>query len=305
MSDLAPLATAVSIAFLVLGLSHHYLKQGLSRDGRLLSCYASLLLPALALAFGLAHLADDMVSQHAGWCIALLILMGMGGTGGLALLGFCWQQGRIEQQGNLLAEPAPEPIQEIVSRLSKQLGIRTPVIHILPTQYSIAFTVGIGWSRIYLGQWFLTHLTMVELEQVLAHELAHIQRQDNLIALFSTFFLGATFFLPTSWWAFRQLLWEREFAADELAVSLTGKPVALARALVKVVNPEYVPAPILGLLHLDTVEQRVQNLLRLHHSPGTYAVRRLEKIGLISLITLIPFPLAWLVFDLPHLLHLP
>lgn len=305
LASFAPLGTAVSIAFLVLGLSHHYLKQGLSREGRLISCYASIFLPAVALAFGLAHLADDMVGQHAGWCIAFLVLMGMGGTGGLAILGFCWQQSRIEQQGSLLAESASPSVQQSISQLSRQLGVKTPVVHILPTQRSMAFAVGIRQPRIYLAQWFLDHLTTVELEQVLAHELAHIQRQDNLIALSSTFFLGATFFLPTSWWAFRHLLRERELAADELAVRLTGKPIALARALVKVVNPEYALSPIPGLLQVNTIEQRIQNLVRLHQSPSIQAITQLEKIGLISLITLVPLPLAWLLFDLPHLLHLP
>jgi len=179
------------------------------------------------------------------------------------------------------------------------------VVHLIPTQCSLAFVVGVYKPRIYLARWFLDHLTPRELEQVLAHELAHIQRQDNLIALASTFFVGATFFLPSSWWAFRSLLHERELAADEVAIRLTGKPAALARALVKVVNPAYIDSPLPGFLQVDTVKQRVHNLIRLHQSSASLPASRLEKLGLLSLVILGPAPLAWLVFELPHLLHLP
>ncbi len=304
-ASLAPLATAAVIALVVWGGAYRCLQQSLIRDHRLLSCYISMFIPSLALAFGLGHLAEDMIGQHAGWCASLLILIGMSAMGSLALLGSLGQQQRIDTQGTKFALSSPLFVQQIVAKLAGQLGLTPPQVKILPTQRALAFVVGIRQPKVYVSQWFLDHLTQVELEQVLAHELAHIHRRDNLIALVSTFFLGATFFLPSSWWGFRHLLRERELAADEIAVSLTGKPAALARALVKVVDPEYSQVPIPGFLHRDTLEQRIKNLVRLHQAPSHCSNTRREHMGLVGLILLGPLPLGWLVFDLPHLLNLP
>jgi hypothetical protein len=44
----------------------------------------------------------------------------------------------------------------------------------------------------------------------------------------------AFFYLPTSWAAYRQMQREKELACDDLAVSLTERPLALASALAKV-----------------------------------------------------------------------
>jgi Zn-dependent protease with chaperone function len=149
----------------------------------------------------------------------------------------------------------------------------------------------------------------VELEQVLAHELAHVSRSDNLIALVSTAFLGATAFLPSSWSAFRYLLRERELATDELAIAVTGKPIALARGLLKVVAPISPPSPppiaAAGLLEAAMVEERVENLVRLHKN-GSKPIKLFgEKTYLLGLTVLTPLLLAWLVLELPHLLNLP
>jgi Zn-dependent protease with chaperone function len=306
-ASLAPLGTALAISLLVFGSSAYCLQQSQDRDRRLLSCYATIFIPALALAFGLGHLVEDMAGQHVhlGGCPLFFLLMVMVGLGVLAMLGFLGQQWRIEQHGKLLALPAPVAVEQTVHQLAQQLNLTPPIVHILPTQRAVAFVAGIQKPSIYLAQWFLDQLTPLELEQVLAHELAHIQRRDNLIALFHTLFFGATVFLPSSWWAFRHLLQERELAADELAVRLTGKPAALARALVKVVTPEYALTVVPGFLQLATIEQRVQNLVRLHQLPTTAIDAGFEKVWLVGLIVFGHLPLAWLVFDLPHLLHLP
>ncbi len=302
--QLVPLATAGVIILLALGTAYICLKFSHDRNQRLLSYYASLFVPALALGFGLGHLSEDMLNQHAGWCPALGLLAGMITLGLWSGLGFLWQQWRIEHQSSPLALVAPAFVTQIMAELAPDFALAPPVIYILPTQTSLAFVVGLYRPRIYLAQWFLDQLTPIELAQVLAHELAHIRRRDNLLALISTIFWGATLFLPSSWWAFSRLLSEREFAADELAVNLTGKPAALARALVKVVAPNCPHLPITGFFQAGTLEQRVENLIRIHQEHRVVDSKP-EYIGLITLTLLIPLPIAWLIFDLPHLLRLP
>jgi Zn-dependent protease with chaperone function len=199
-------------------------------------------------------------------------------------------------------------MQQTVERLASSFGLtKVPEIYTLQVDHPIALTIGITRPRIYISQWFHSHLDEVELEQVLAHELAHVSRSDNLIALVSTAFLGATAFLPSSWSAFRYLLRERELATDELAIAITGKPIALARGLLKVVATPSSPPPIAaaGLLEAAMVEERVENLVRLHKN-GSKPIKLFgEKTYLLGLTVLTPLLLAWLVLELPHLLNLP
>lgn len=271
--------------------------------------YVTLLVPATVAVLALAHLHDDMRGLHANaLCLPLWFLTAMGilSTGFVA--GFFFQQSRFEKKLICWSTPVPLSMQQTVERLASSFGLtKVPEIYTLQVDHPIALTIGITRPRIYISQWFHSHLDEVELEQVLAHELAHVSRSDNLIALVSTAFLGATAFLPSSWSAFRYLLRERELATDELAIAITGKPIALARGLLKVVATPSSPPPIAaaGLLEAAMVEERVENLVRLHKN-GSKPIKLFgEKTYLLGLTVLTPLLLAWLVLELPHLLNLP
>ncbi len=267
--------------------------------------YVTLLVPALAVVLALVHLHDDM--HPSTLCLPLWLLTAVGILSMGFVAGFFVQQNRFEKQLICWSAPVPLAMQQTLQRLAPSFGLaQVPKLYTLQVDHPIALTIGIARPRIYISQWFHDHLDEVELEQVLAHELAHVSRGDNLIALVSTAFLGATAFLPSSWSAVRHLLRERELATDELAISITGKPIALARGLLKVVAPMS-PPPIAaaGLLEPAMVEERVENLVRLHKN-GPKRIKLFgEKTYLLGLTVLGPFILAWLVLELPHLLNLP
>ena len=227
--------------------------------------YVMLLVPATVAVLALAHLHEDMRGLHANaLCLPLWFLTAMGSLSTGFVAGFFFQQSRFEKQLICWSTPVPLSMQQTVQRLAPAFGLtKIPELYMLQVDHPIALTIGITRPRIYISQWFHSHLDEVELEQVLAHELAHVSRSDNLIALVSTAFLGATAFLPSSWSAFRYLLRERELATDELAIAVTDKPIALARCLLKVVDPMS-PPPIAaaGLLEAAMVEERVENLVR-------------------------------------------
>ena len=63
-----------------------------------------------------------------------------------------------------------------------------------------------------------TELGPSELEAVLAHELAHVARRDNLIAAIVHAIVTVFWFHPLGWWMERRMLEERENAADELVL---------------------------------------------------------------------------------------
>ncbi len=60
-------------------------------------------------------------------------------------------------------------------------------------------------------------------EAILAHELAHVRRHDNLTAVLHMLVEAAFWFHPLVWWMERQIVKEREQACDEAVVALAAE----------------------------------------------------------------------------------
>jgi hypothetical protein len=99
-----------------------------------------------------------------------------------------------------------------------------------------AYVIGRRHPVIVLDGELLSRLDDDELEGVLAHELAHVRRRDNFVAGLLGTVRDLAFFVPGIGWAVRQLHRERELAADQVAVSATRRPGALASGLLKVLE---------------------------------------------------------------------
>src|SRR5690606_9133324 len=79
----------------------------------------------------------------------------------------------------------------------------------------------LGWLRpvILLPACALSGLTPSQLELVLAHELAHIRRNDFLMNVAYGVAEALLFYHPLTWWLGSTLRVEREHACDDLALA--------------------------------------------------------------------------------------
>jgi bla regulator protein blaR1 len=91
----------------------------------------------------------------------------------------------------------------------------------------------IGWFRpvVFLPVSALTGLSEEQLEAVIAHELAHIQRLDPFVNVFQVCVETLLFYHPAIWWLNKKVRAEREHCCDDMAVALCGNAVEYARAL--------------------------------------------------------------------------
>jgi uncharacterized protein (TIGR03435 family) len=76
-------------------------------------------------------------------------------------------------------------------------------------------------------------LTPSQLEAVLAHELCHIERRDNLTAAIHMIVEAVFWFHPLVWWISARLMEERERACDEGVLELGSKPEVYAESILK------------------------------------------------------------------------
>src|SRR5262249_54897488 len=67
-----------------------------------------------------------------------------------------------------------------------------------------------------------------ELDRVVIHEWAHVQRRDDLANLVQLGVWAIAGWHPAVWWLDRQLRLEREVACDDMVVALTGSAKAYA-----------------------------------------------------------------------------
>ena len=71
------------------------------------------------------------------------------------------------------------------------------------------------------------------IEGILAHELVHVRRHDNLTAAVHMLVEVVFWFHPMVWWIESRMLQERERACDEAVVLLAGRPEVYAEGLLK------------------------------------------------------------------------
>ena len=78
------------------------------------------------------------------------------------------------------------------------------------------------------------HLNPEQLSAVIAHEMCHVRRRDNLAAAVHMFVETVFWFHPAVWWIGRRMLDERERACDEGVLSTGSEPRIYAEAVLNV-----------------------------------------------------------------------
>ena len=199
------------------------------------------------------------------WYSGSLLVMGLF-IGGFSVVQFLfshritlWSMGATE------VEPSEYPeLYSTVERLSRQADLPKPTVAVADSRVPNAFATGPTRSKsvVCVTTGIVNTLDDDELEGVLAHELAHIKNRDMAVMTIASL-LSTIAFVVVRWgWLFggrrnrgggiivavlvslvvwvvsylliRALSRYREYAADRGGARITGKPSALASALVTI-----------------------------------------------------------------------
>lgn len=141
---------------------------------------------------------------------------------------------------NLLrsARPPRDPeeawIRQLFEQLCRDLSIRPRIRFLFCESINVPAVCGALWPMILVPPSMITGVSTDQLRVILAHELAHVRRWDYLINLVQILVESMLFFNPAVWWISRQMRIEREACCDLAVVKVTGRPIAVAMALVAV-----------------------------------------------------------------------
>jgi beta-lactamase regulating signal transducer with metallopeptidase domain len=171
----------------------------------------------------------------------------------------------LERERRKQSATVSGPVLEICQTLQRQLGLdRT--IRYCECAWLQAPAV-IGWFRpiVLLPVTALTGLSEEQLQAIIVHELAHIQRLDPFVNVFQISVETLLFYHPAVWWLNKRIRAEREHCCDDVAVSLCGNPVEYARALT--LMAEWRTAPALAMAaNRGPLSERIFRVLGLKSS---------------------------------------
>jgi bla regulator protein blaR1 len=140
--------------------------------------------------------------------------------------------------------------------ISETVEIRVSPCHLGPA------VVGILRPVLLFPDGIAERLTPSQLETVLAHELCHVRRRDNLFAAIHMTVEAVFWFHPLLWWISARLVEEREQACDEEVLSLGSHPEIYADAILNVCK-FYVQSPLVCASGVSgaSIRRRIEAIL--------------------------------------------
>jgi Zn-dependent protease with chaperone function len=144
---------------------------------------------------------------------------------------------------SLLRKLAPRPptpaetwLPDFVRVLANFEGVKDVHVGVIDGTAALALAVGGKRPTIIASTGLLQLLERDEIETVVAHELMHLKHHDAEFKVFSRVLSRILFFDPFSKFFDPAVHREREYLADEMGGRATGKPAALASALLKIAD---------------------------------------------------------------------
>ena len=152
-----------------------------------------------------------------------------------------------------------------------------------------AAVLGCGAPMIAVAPALVGRLSPDELDAVVIHEWAHVQRRDDLAGLLQLAVRVIAGWHPAVWWIERRLQVEREVACDETTVAVTGSAKSYATCLVRLADlsaARRVSLAAPGVLTAGDLRHRVTKIVSGRAFASATRSRCLAVAGVVALVAL-------------------
>jgi bla regulator protein BlaR1 len=170
----------------------------------------------------------------------------------------------------------------IRSAVTRDLGLPIPATSCATLLEPGVF--GIFRPVLLLPEGITERLTTEQLDAILAHEMSHVRRRDNLATAMHMLVEAVFWFHPLVWWLGARMIEERERACDE-SVLRTCHPQAYAEGILKVCE-FYLASPLqcaAGVTGAD-LNRRIEDIMtkRIGRQLGSFKKMLLAGAGILA-----------------------
>ena len=189
-----------------------------------------------------------------------------------------------------------EPVRDeawtaLVKDISWELCLKKPVRLVWSDRAAMPMAWGFFRPIVLLPR-SASEWTLERRRVVLLHEMAHIQRGDNLTQVVAQFACALYWFNPVVWWGARQLRAERERACDDQVITRGTKPSAYATHLIAIARSlRATPGTPLGAVSMarpSQLEGRLLAILEPSLSRRTLSRARTVLTGVLFTAAILP-----------------
>lgn len=180
--------------------------------------------------------------------------------------------------------PVDKKFALLLNQIQQKMQLKKVVALVESTKIRVPMTIGHLKPMILLPAGALLALSPTQIEAVLAHELAHIKRNDFLVNLFQSVVEVLFYYHPAVWWLSAQVRMERENCCDDIAVATCGDDLEYAKALLSL--QEYSKSsPTFAMAFSNKNNHLLNRVKRILNHPIN-SNRIMEKFSITALILL-------------------
>jgi beta-lactamase regulating signal transducer with metallopeptidase domain len=135
--------------------------------------------------------------------------------------------------------PADEYWQELLDGLAAKVNVQKGIELVESALVRSPMVIGHLKPVILFPIGAINRLNPNEVEAILAHELAHVMRNDYVFNIIQSVIEALFYFHPAVWWISAQIRAERDNCCDDVALELCGNSMTYAKSLVSVQEMAY------------------------------------------------------------------
>jgi TonB family protein len=145
---------------------------------------------------------------------------------------WAWQWQRLTAHAREATPIVEGVVHDTLRRLEREEGIRATAL-VASSDLMEPGVLGIRAPVLIWPRHLNAGLSDAHVEAIVSHEVCHIVRRDNLLALAQIVTSATFWFHPLVWWIGARLVDERERACDERVLARCARPVTYAESILK------------------------------------------------------------------------
>jgi TonB family protein len=190
------------------------------------------------------------------------------------------------------AEAAPivdGVVYDALKRMQREENIRRPIALVASNRTMEPAVIGIFDPVLLWPPQLTAELNDAHIDAIVAHEVCHVVRRDNLLALVQMVVSASFWFHPLVWWIGSRLIDERERACDEHVLARGSSAGTYAESIVKTCRI-CVTSPLVNAAGVTGGELKTRIIRIMKRTPAAPVGMREKTMLILAVLLLVVVP---------------